>query len=181
MFHPIPYLNKAPDKIIIHICTNDGLCSNEITIYTTIKKIKKLIKTHHPDCKNIFIFFPFLRAGNKKAANIPKSNIINILKREEHNVILRWNFLLDARCSLAFARCLLDFARCSLLFTRCLLLFARCLWLLVRCSLLFACCSLFFAGCLLLLVRCSLLFAHYSLLVTFTRYSTRNSEGFILS
>ena len=85
----IPYLNKTPDKIIIHICTNDGLSSNKITIYMTIKKIKKLIKTHHPDCKNIFIFFPILRADNKKAANILKSNIINILKREKHNVILR--------------------------------------------------------------------------------------------
>ena len=145
MFHLIPYLNKTPDKIIIHICTNDGLSSNKTTIYMTIKKIKKLIKTHHPDCKNIFIFFPILRADNKKAANILKSNIINILKREKHNVILRWNFSLDARC-------LLDFAHCSLLFTRCSLLFARCLLLLVRCSLLFARCSLFFTRCSLLLL-----------------------------
>ena len=45
-------------------------------------------KTHHPDCKNIFISFPILRSfDNKKAANVLK-NYINILKREEH-VILR--------------------------------------------------------------------------------------------
>ena len=44
MFHLMPYLNKKPDNIIIHIGTNDGLNNNENTIYVEIKKIKELIK-----------------------------------------------------------------------------------------------------------------------------------------
>ena len=44
MFHLIPYLNKKPDNIIIHIGTNDGPYNNENTIYVEIKKIKELIK-----------------------------------------------------------------------------------------------------------------------------------------
>ena len=54
------------------------------------KKIKELIKTHHPDCKNIFISSLILRLDNKKSANVLK-NYINILKREEHNIILHDN------------------------------------------------------------------------------------------
>ena len=84
MFHLIPYLNKKPDNIIIHIGTNDGPYNNENTIYVEIKKIKELIKNHRPDSKNILISSPILRLDNKKAANVLK-NYINILKREEHN------------------------------------------------------------------------------------------------
>ena len=87
MFHLILYLNKKADDIIIHIGTNDGPYNNENTIYVEIKKIKELIKSHHPDCKNILISSPILRLDNKKAANVLK-NYINILKREEHNIIL---------------------------------------------------------------------------------------------
>ena len=90
MFHLIPYLNKKPDNIIIHIGTNDGPYSNENAIYVEIKKIKEIIRTHHPNCRNIFISFPILRLDNKKAANVLK-NYINILKREEHNIILHDN------------------------------------------------------------------------------------------
>ena len=87
IFHLIQYLNKKPDNIIIHIGTNDGPYSNENTIYVEIKKIKELIKTHHLDCRNIFISSPILRLDNKRAANVLK-NYINIFKREEHNIIL---------------------------------------------------------------------------------------------
>ena len=66
MFHLIPYLNKKPDNITIHIGTNDGPYNNENTIYVEIKKIKELIKNHHPDCKNILISIPILRLDNKK-------------------------------------------------------------------------------------------------------------------
>ena len=90
MFHLIPYLNKKPDNIIIHIGTNDGPYNNENTIYVEITKIKEVIKNHHPDCKNILISSPILRLDNKKAANVLK-NYINILKREEHNIILHDN------------------------------------------------------------------------------------------
>ena len=89
MFHLIPYLKK-PDNIIIHIGTNDGPYNNENTIYVEITKIKELIKNHHLDCKNIQISSPILRLDNKKAANVLK-NYINILKREEHNIILHDN------------------------------------------------------------------------------------------
>ena len=37
MFHLLPYLNKKPDNIIMHIGTNDGPYSNENTIYVKIK------------------------------------------------------------------------------------------------------------------------------------------------
>ena len=67
-FHLIPHLNKKPDSIVIHIGTNDGPYSNE-------KAIKELIKSHHSDCKNIFISSPILRTDNKKAANVLKSYI----------------------------------------------------------------------------------------------------------
>ena len=67
-FHLIPYLNKKPDNIIMHIGTNDELNRNENAIYVKMKKIKQLIKTHHPDCKNIFISSLILRLNNKKAA-----------------------------------------------------------------------------------------------------------------
>ena len=40
MFHLIPYLNKKPDNIIIHIGTNDGPYSHKNPIYVEIKKIK---------------------------------------------------------------------------------------------------------------------------------------------
>ena len=87
MFHLIPYLNKVPDNIIIHIGKNDGPDSNENAIYVEIKKIKELIRIDHPVSRNIFISFPILRLDNKKAANVLK-NYINILKREELNIIM---------------------------------------------------------------------------------------------
>ena len=90
VFHLIRYLNKKPYNIIIHIGTKDGPYRNENTIYVEIKKIKELIKTHHPDCRNIFISFPILRLDNKRAATVLK-NYINILKREEYNIILHGN------------------------------------------------------------------------------------------
>ena len=37
--------------------------------------------------RNIFISSPILHLDNKKAANVLK-NYVNILKREEHNIIL---------------------------------------------------------------------------------------------
>ena len=86
IFHQMPYLNKKPNNIVMHIGTNGGPYSNKNTIYLEIKKIKELIKTHHPGCKNIFISSPVLRLGNKETANARK-NYIDILKREEHNVI----------------------------------------------------------------------------------------------
>ena len=78
MFHLIPYLNKKHNN------------SDENAIYLEIKKIKYLIKTYHPDSKNIFISSPILRFDNKTAANALK-NYINILKKEEHNIILHDN------------------------------------------------------------------------------------------
>ena len=75
-FHLIPYLNKKPVNIIMHIGTNDELNRNENAIYVKMKKIKELIKTHHPDCKNIFISSLILRLNNKKTANA--LNFINI-------------------------------------------------------------------------------------------------------
>ena len=105
MFHLIPYLNKVPNNIIIHIGTNDGPDSNENTIYVEIKKIKELIRINHPDCRNIFISFPILRLDHKKAANVLK-NYINILKREELNIIIeshlhRDGLQLDAKGTVA--------------------------------------------------------------------------------
>ena len=50
-----------------------------------IKKNKELIKIHHPDCENIFIFSLMLHLDNEKVANELK-NYISILKREEHNI-----------------------------------------------------------------------------------------------
>ena len=90
MFHLIPYLHKKPDNIIIHFGTNDGPYSDENAIYVEINKIKELIKTHYPDCKKRFISSPISRLDNKKAAIVVK-NYINILEREERNVILHDN------------------------------------------------------------------------------------------
>ena len=91
MIRLIPYLNKKPNNIIIHTRTNDGPYSNEKTIYVEKKKIKELIKNHHPGCKNIFISSLILRLDNKKGANV-LTNYIKILKREEHdNIILHDN------------------------------------------------------------------------------------------
>ena len=90
MFYLIPYLNKKPNNIIIHIRINDRPYINENVIYVEIKKITELIKTHHLNCKNIFISSPILRLDNKKAANVLKSDI-NILKREENNISLHDN------------------------------------------------------------------------------------------
>ena len=87
MFYLISYPDKKSDNIIIYIGTNDGPYSNENTIYVEIKKIKEMIKNHHPDCRNIFISSPILRLDNNKASNALK-NYINDLKREEHNIIL---------------------------------------------------------------------------------------------
>ena len=64
MFHLIPYLNKKPDNITIHIEANDGSYSNESAIYMKIKKIKELIKSHHPDCESMFISSSILRSDN---------------------------------------------------------------------------------------------------------------------
>ena len=59
-FHLIPYLNNNnSDNITIHIETDDGPYINESTIYKEIKKIKELMKTHHPDCKKTFILTNF--------------------------------------------------------------------------------------------------------------------------
>ena len=89
IFHLMPYLNKKPHNIVMHIGTNGGPYSNKNTIYVEIKKIKELIKIH-PGCKNIFISSPILHLGNKETANARK-NYIDILKREEHNVIFPGN------------------------------------------------------------------------------------------
>ena len=86
MFHLIPYLHKKPDNIIVYIWTNDRPYSNENTIYEEMKKIKELMKTLHPDCKNTFISSLILCSGNKKAVNVLK-NYIKTLK-EEQNVTL---------------------------------------------------------------------------------------------
>ena len=37
MFHLLPYFNRKPDNIIMHIGTNDGPYNNENTIYVEIK------------------------------------------------------------------------------------------------------------------------------------------------
>ena len=55
-----------------------------------INKIKGLKKNHYPDCKKKFISSPISRLDNKKAAIVVK-NYINILKREERNVIAHDN------------------------------------------------------------------------------------------
>ena len=52
ILHLIPYFNKKTDNFIIHIGTNDGRHNSETNIYEEISKIKKVIKTHHLDCKN---------------------------------------------------------------------------------------------------------------------------------
>ena len=65
-------------------------CSSENAIYVEIKKIKELKETHHLDCKIVFISSPSLCLDNKKAANVLK-NYTNIVKREEHNIILHDN------------------------------------------------------------------------------------------
>ena len=44
IFHQMPYLNKKPNNIVMHIGTNGGPYSNKNTIYLEIKKIKELIK-----------------------------------------------------------------------------------------------------------------------------------------
>ena len=92
MFHLIPNLKKNPDNIIIHIGTNDAPYKNENVLYEELKQIKDLIIDHHPDCKNIFISCPIVRTDNKKANNVLKK-YIDILKREEKNVIFHNNIL----------------------------------------------------------------------------------------
>ena len=92
MFHLIPNLKKNPDNIIIHIGTNDAPYKNENVLYEELKQIKDLIIDHHPDCKNIFISCPIVRTDNKKANNVLKK-YIDILKREEKNVIFHNNSL----------------------------------------------------------------------------------------
>ena len=47
---------------------------------------------HHPDCKKICISCPIIRNDNKKANNVLK-NYIDILKRDEKNVIFIITFL----------------------------------------------------------------------------------------
>ena len=81
MFHLIPYLNWKPDNITIHTGTNNTPYSNENAIYMEIKKIKELIKTHHPDYKNVFISSPILPLDNKKANHIISAGV-NIGLRE---------------------------------------------------------------------------------------------------
>ena len=92
MFHLIPNLEKKSDNIIVHIGTNDAPYKNENVLYEELKQIKDLIIDHHPDCKNIFISCPIVRTDNKKANNVLKK-YIDILKREEKNVIFHINIL----------------------------------------------------------------------------------------
>ena len=61
-------------------------------LYEELKKIKDFIIGHHPDCKNICISCPIVRTDNKKANNVLKK-YIDILKREEKNVIFHNNIL----------------------------------------------------------------------------------------
>ena len=103
-------------------------------------------------------FIVYVKKNKKqKKRESEKSNSI-LFSTLRYVAIMRWNFLLVARC---------------------LLLFTRCSLLLARCSLLSACYSLLFARFSLLFARCSLLFACFSLL--FVSCSTRNSEGCFLS
>ena len=92
MFHLIPNLKKNPDNIIIHIGTNDAPYKNENVLYEELKQIKDLITNHHPDCKNIFISCSIARTDNKKVNNVLKK-YVDILKREEKNVIFHNNLL----------------------------------------------------------------------------------------
>ena len=61
-------------------------------LYEELKQIKDLIIAHHPDCKNIFISCPLVCTDNKKANNVLKK-YIDILKREEKNVIFQLFFI----------------------------------------------------------------------------------------
>ena len=63
---------------------------NESVLYEELKQTKELIIAHHPVCKNICIFCPIARTDNKKANNVLKK-YIDILKREEKNVIFHNN------------------------------------------------------------------------------------------
>ena len=47
----IPYLNKKPDNIIIHIGTNDSPYKSGDLIYKEFLNVKQIIHKHHPDCK----------------------------------------------------------------------------------------------------------------------------------
>ena len=92
MCHLISNLKKKPDNIIIHIGTNDAPYKNENVLYEDLKQIKDLIIDHHPYCKNVFISCPIVRTDNKKTNNVLKK-YIDILKREEKNVIFHNNIL----------------------------------------------------------------------------------------
>ena len=83
---------KNPDNIIIDTGTNNAPYKNENVLYEELKQIKDLITDHHPDCKNIFICCPIVRTDNKKANNVLKK-YIDILKRDEKNVIFQNNIL----------------------------------------------------------------------------------------
>ena len=62
---------------------------NENVLYEELKQVKELIIAH-PDCKNICIFYRIVRTDNKKANNVLKK-YIEILKREEKNIIFHNN------------------------------------------------------------------------------------------
>ena len=88
--HLIPYLNKKPDNIIIHVGTNNGPYKTEDLIYKELLNVKETINKFHPNCKNIVIPSPIVRTDRNEANNILK-RFNTILKQEEKNVIFHNN------------------------------------------------------------------------------------------
>ena len=72
-FFIIPHLRKNPDKIVLHVGTNDALHATTKEMFNALKNLKSFIQKYAPESK-IIISTPVLRVGKANANEINKRN-----------------------------------------------------------------------------------------------------------
>ena len=88
-FFIIPHLTKNPDKILLHVGTNDAPHATPKEMFNAIKDLKSFIQKYVPESK-IIISTPVLRVDKVNANDINKM-YIELLKKAEVDCIFNDN------------------------------------------------------------------------------------------
>ena len=65
----LPLLEKRPDYVILHVCTNDAMDYKASAIVKKILQVKEFIKLRVPNCK-VIISRPIKRHDNDNASRV---------------------------------------------------------------------------------------------------------------
>ena len=65
----LPLLEKRPDYVILHVCTNDAMDYKASAIVKKILQVKEFIKLRVPNCK-VIISRPIKKHDNDNASRV---------------------------------------------------------------------------------------------------------------